>query len=558
MPSISGSPIISNIIRRNSSSPNQNQGQSVPEKTLGSSVVGAAKGLGKGTIAVGAVGVGVLAATGNAIGKLFRKSSIDTNTGEEQGALKFLLFLAIAIHIVDLWFGVGDRPNTLVLSLYLLLVLMFFIWVQRMEVNNDDMALMIVVVCGMVVPRLMLYFVGESNWPISPYVGGIVILLPFVPLYIWSKINDGGIVARLRTIFWFAWGCLVILILVTNTTVQAQSISSKQLLAKPLQSLDHFGNGIVDTTQNFGKNINTQIKMMISQATGQKYSGDQESQVGLFIDEFGSSTPGYTWYTNSDIYLVAKLRAFNIKDKVTISLKCFVPDSNYTGTLSSSVMTLRNYEETGVNCHMGSLPEGYHTVKLVASFAFATEGWITYYFIDELIPLDALYDEEGKRKADFPSRATATYSGGPVELGLPSVYQPLPISMDPNKKNVGNHEYGISLMNKWTTGKVVRGIKYTLQVPSSIGLYDCTRKMIGPPVTIDDKKTYSFDINSGNLEETFDSVSCRMHVDNPDQLLYQDSSATAFLNYKTFYANATYEYAIEAETTVNVEKSAYS
>ena len=206
-----------------------------------------------------------------------------------------------------------------------------------------------------------------------------------------------------------------------------------------------------------------------------------------------------------------------------------------------------NNDENVIDCHLGQLPKGNYQVFVTATFIFITDADIQYYFVDEKTRPE-LY-----KSMKIPDKSVATYTGGPVMVGLPSLNQPLRISADGSNKNVGNYPFGVSLTNSWSQGKVNRGINYTLEVPPGFELLDCNRKNIHVGVgTQSDRSAYVFRTDDQNIKETFDSVTCRMHVTNARTIFNGDLVAI-----KTFNARAVYEYTVEGSTNINVQQDFY-
>ena len=249
-------------------------------------------------------------------------------------------------------------------------------------------------------------------------------------------------------------------------------------------------------------------------------------------------------------FVEAKIRAVNVKETIPVNVICYIQNvrqGNVTPVMMPDVTD--NYENI-IDCDLGQLPEGSYEVKVRANFEFDSSSDISYTFVSSNIKSDQY------ERLNINPVTIATYTGGPVELGLPSLSQPLRIQTSQNgtaviKSFLSNYPFGVSLVNKWPQGKVVRGLRYILDVPLEIKLSDCSRDPIlkSEPDTTLNRNVYTFSINTSNAQDVFDAVTCRMQLEN-----IQDLLGTNLKSVKTFAAKAKYEYAVEGSTYIIVEK----
>jgi hypothetical protein len=193
---------------------------------------------------------------------------------------------------------------------------------------------------------------------------------------------------------------------------------------------------------------------------------------------------------------------------------------------------------TTVDCNFGQLAKGIYTAKIIATFSYWTEAKIQYYFVDKTLA-QAVY-----AGANIPSTTTASYTGGPVTFGL--LAQPQPIRINATGTS-SERSFALKLQNQWTQGTIARGDKYVIDVPSAINLTNCTRTPSAPMVN-GDRRVYTFQMDQTGLREKFDSLSCRMQINDPASLIGNPTSPPA----NTFVARAYYTYALEGSATVSV------
>lgn len=373
---------------------------------------------------------------------------------------------------------------------------------------------------------------------------GIAVFFPVLPLYLMSKFPDNSGWHQSAKAWIVIWIILSMFSLMTNPYYREQTTILKGTVVTPADAAGYFVKGLFNSVGKGAEAIWKSYDRMVKDATGQSYEGEEEEQRGILIDNVRSVEKNY--YTSSDIYVQANIKSQNLLGEVGVRTRCYVKDRG-NGTTFPEVLTMVNNDENIIDCHLGQLPKGNYQIFVTATFIFITDADIQYYFVDEKTRPE-LY-----KSMKIPDKSVATYTGGPVMVGLPSLNQPLRISADGSNKNVGNYPFGVSLTNSWSQGKVNRGINYTLEVPRGFELLECNRKnqrTIGG--TQEGRIAYLFDTNDQNIKETFDSVTCRMHVTNPSVVFNGDLVAI-----KTFNARAVYEYTVEGSTNINVQQDFY-
>jgi hypothetical protein len=158
---------------------------------------------------------------------------------------------------------------------------------------------------------------------------------------------------------------------------------------------------------------------------------------------------------------------------------------------------------------------------------------------------------------NIASTTFATYTGGPVALGLPALSQPLIVrNVDDAGRPIitvlSDYPFGVSLENKWPQGKIIRGLNYVLDVPKDVELVDCSRapQIINDEEAIENRNLYRFEIDTAKTQDMFDAVRCRIKFTNTENFMSEGMKTS-----KTFAAKARYEYAVEGSTYITIEKS---
>lgn len=431
-------------------------------------------------------------------------------------------------------------PPAHIFAIYMLIIILGIVFVFKDEYSRKNF-LTATLASSTIIPAIihwLIYIFETQEWIIT--LLGIAALFPVLPLYLISQLPEksGWNFFKWLAKFWVTiWLISGIFFMITNPFFLEQTKYVKGTIITPV---DAAGRVIKSTIDSIGKGFNNIIKSydrMVKQATGQPYESTDEERRGIIIEKVMPVEKEY--YTSSDVYVQAKIKAQNIIGEVYVKTSCYIKDKN-KGTTIPEIIQFINNDENIIDCHLGKLPKGLHQVIVAGTFVFTTDADIQYYFIDENARPE-LYKE-----LNIPEKTVAISSGGPVDVGLPSLSQPLRIST--NKPYVGNYPFGISLNNKWTQGKVNRGLNYTLEVPQGIELVNCTRKISGTFKTKEDRTVYVFESNTENIKETFDSVSCRMKI-YPEQILKGDVVAV-----KTFNARAVYEYTVESNTLISIKE----
>jgi hypothetical protein len=483
-------------------------------------------------IAAGAAAIATSKKAGNAIGNA-GESVFEGNPGN---ALSFLLIIAIFTHFLD-WATDFNRPGFMIF-VYVGMFLYAFIFLFHMRVkDSNEIALFIIILVAYCLP-IALMLIKDSN--IILWLTMVIVMFPILPLYIGLQFPSESIFSKLTKVYIFGFLIFMLFNLMTSFGVGE---TSKAMITDPFSGVRFF---VTTADRTFGKvadSIDTAFERAVAKATGQAYEGEEESRVGIYVEDVKSLESRYnTW---SNIYVEAKISAENIKEKINIKTLCYIENVRQ-GTVVPSILAnvTDNYQNT-IDCELGQLPAGNYEARVQAIFEFESSSDIQYTFVSDDIKSDQY------ARLNIDPQTIATYTGGPVELGLPALSQPLRIDATRMDGGIVNYPFGVSLKNKWSQGKVTRGIRYMLSVPPEVELVYCSRNYISMTRNqVNGRNEYVFEMNTSNAQDVFDAITCRMKFVDAPKLLGIDMKSV-----KTFAARAKYEYMIEQSTQIIVEST---
>ena len=476
------------------------------------------------------------------------------SSSEGSSGLSVLVVFAIIIHIVDFYsgfdrtgIGIGTIkviPQYHVIVVYILLAIFGSTIVFKDK--GSKTSFIGAILLAIFFPALIVNFKDSIQLPWLDSLTTVALAFPVLVLYLMRKFPNNTFVFKSTRWYFFVWMLIAMVLFVSSSTFTDVTTGTSVQLKNPMQRVIYFFSGVGTSLNTVYTNTIKSVQKGIAQATGQQYQGEEESARGIMLSDFKSLEQ--TYYTDSRIFMEAKIKAQNIKEVVIVKTVCFIPDEgNYMGKAYPATLSMVNDDENTIDCEFPAMKAGDYTAKMVSTFSFAQDSDIEYYFVDSNT------DPKLYEKLKIPTSIIARYSGGPVELGLPALHQPLRLSLDPNEKDVGNYPFGVSFTNKWSQGKVVKGTQYTLDVPYGVVLDTCSRKQKeGSPVQVGDRMKYYFDIYSNNAQESFDSITCRMKVTNPYVFLGGQLST-----HGTFSARAEYDYSVEQISYIHVEDTTY-
>lgn len=505
-------------------------------KKIGSKTLNVATSAGKGVAnALNSVSNSALSGLRNAGRAIGGPGESSSSGSSGNGAVGILFALSLIMHLYDA-VTKFQRPG-FILYFYIGLLIFSFFFIFNMKLDDPDAKkLLIVLALAYLLPYVVSIF-PDNNFALA--LSGILFLIPILPIYIGLQAPEGSFINRFIKIYIIIWIIILAFYLIATF---APDQNTKALVKNPFGGLGYVIGGASDTIDKTKTSFFNTLKRAIAQATGQPYDGDEESRVGVYVENVKQLESSYN--TNSNVFVEARIRAVNVKEPLRITTNCYIP-SIREGTTNPKVFTevIGDYDNI-IDCDLGQLNEGNYEVKVRATFEFESTSDIEYTFVST----DVKSDQYDKLKID---RTTiATYTGGPVALGLPSLGQPLRIDTGEFAETV-TYAFGVSLENKWPQGKIVKGINYTLNTPEEVKLKECTRKIdLAIEPNNEGRNIYIFKVDTNNAQDTFDAVRCRMDVTNPSELL-----GNGLKSVKTFAAKATYQYYVEGSTNIRIEQS---
>jgi len=467
------------------------------------------------------------------------RSSGGSSEGASDSGLAFLFLIALFTHLIDA-ITKFQRPGFMIYVYIGIIVYTFFFLFKAQLGNSDETQLLAVIVLAYVLPYLPDLF-PDSRWILV--FSGLLFLFPLLPLYIGMKFPQQTFIGKASKWYMVFWVIVLAFYLITTF---APDMNTKSLVKNPMAGVSYVIDGVSKIFSKTFGSFNNALSRAIAQATGQPYEGQEESRVGIYVEDVKPIESKYN--TNADVYVEARIKAVNVKEVIPkVNVICWIENVHQGDVYPAMLYDVIGDYDNIVSCNLGKLKEGNYEVKVKANFEFEGTSDIEYTFVNKEIKSDQ-YDKLG-----IDPNTIATYTGGPVEIGLPSLTQPLRVDVN-TKGQLSSYPFGVSLKNKWPQGKVIRGIGYILNVPEEIRLSDCSRDPDPARKSEPDnelkRNIYVFEMNETNAGDTFDAVTCRMKFNDISALLGNDLK-----NVKTFAAKARYEYAVESSTMIIVEKN---
>jgi hypothetical protein len=208
-------------------------------------------------------------------------------------------------------------------------------------------------------------------------------------------------------------------------------------------------------------------------------------------------------------------------------------------------------------CTFPPLKSGTYTVQASASFPFETWAYIPYTFVDEERARNmAKQGQDVNDVLDIPVMPTATYTSGPVTIGMGGSEQPILVRPNHNEEILQpGTRLGLTVENAWDRGKLQYVDKVELKVPRPFVLTDCDRKELQGPRK-DDKEpeeytSYIFQNPTFDASTSYSSITCKITIPKSAAAdaarLVETEKAT-----RSFIAVVHYQFAIREQTSVTV------
>jgi len=459
------------------------------------------------------------------------------------GSITLMVLLAVFAHILCVLnnYDYSTPGGFIALFCYAMVIVTSIFGVSGKRWTVDESTLFGVVALCLIFPVMFSYFGNNIDYTWMKTIIGLLQYFPPLVLYLFMHYPEHSAGRKIIKWYFVIWTIIAVVYLLTMSSTQSALTNYKSGIKNPTDSAKYVYDAIVKMMSKFYGTLSFSFNNLVTQATCPECAGQQENQRGIFLENVKPVEQKY--YSTSDVWVEATIKAVNIKESVNIRNYCTVTDKNIRGNITPAAMNMISDDINTLDCHLGTLNPGTYEVAITSTFDFKTDAEVKYYFVDSSV------NPQVYAKANIPQIAAPVYTGGPVSLGLPALHLPLRISPTNQYNNV--YPFGVQLDNKWTEGKVVKGKMFMLEVPSAIELEDCTRNTTIPVVRENGRNKYNFSLSDANLRENFDSVTCRIKITDPSLLL---GTNFEYPPERTFNAEATYEYMVQGTTLVTVEK----
>jgi hypothetical protein len=469
--------------------------------------------------------------------ELRRKTS---GSGEHANAELFLFLLGCVVWVLEVFSNWARPPSIALCLLYAFIIFAYYMTVGEKRFDDHGIQKLFGVIAIVIILPVFINYVKASvsySWMLL--IAGFFELFPILLFYMLKEFQDSKIIRKLYVIFITFWVIAGLSMLFTSAAFKETQSTQKAMITNSQASIAFTWKTIWTSFKNVGKSFSNTFENMIDTATGRERSGNAENDRGIQLGELKPLES--TFYPSSDVSIDVPVIAKKLPFEVPIRNYCVITDKALKGTAYPQQMTLIHDDQNQFTCRFGQLPIGLYDIRAYSLFEFETTATATYSFVDYKTPT-TLYPPETTKEV------IATYTGGPVALGMDSRNTPFRISATP-VQGIGVYSVGASLKNDWTYGKIVRGLTFTLKVPDSLILENCDRNQSHPSSTLDGMNVYEFTVDQANLKDKFDSVTCYMKVVDYNKLM-----GAGLYAQKTFEVRATYEYSIEKTTTINVDR----
>ena len=391
---------------------------------------------------------------------------------------------------------------------------------------------------------------------LQQWISFFLILLPAWPLYIGFK--TGMPIASKWVNFWIL-GLLVVFIFGILTRITPGQIIMQTGVPQAVQIggvFDYLADEVGNIAKRFWENLNPgTLKERLINASGLNYytgmiDNNEKAPVGLYIENLRLADK-YA-YEGYPALIWADVRGKSFTEEIRVEPKCYI-DEEHTGEADPSLFVIFGEEHDTLACTFTDLEEGSYSAKVSASFNFETWAYVSYTFVD--VDTKRAIELQGKNvnyELDIAPLPRAVFTNGPVMLGMASMVDQ-PVGID-TQYNTREPILGVTLDNLWSEGDIERVDEFVIQVPEDFELVKCDR-WYPDEKRQPFKSEYGYDFYRFSREEigdprlTYRSVTCRLHIKNPTQLLSGAQKVQ-----RTFVAQAKYLYKLEKSVRINVRE----
>jgi hypothetical protein len=518
-----------------------------------------------------------------------RNKENEGNQWKSQG-LRLLFWVAVLVQIIDVFVLKFNRTNgfPIAIFMYLGLAVWALVVLKKPYKNTDEyefddedyenrhhivnpfnLLVFLAISAFYVLVPFFLWLVPNitltGGTSLADWVNFFLAILPAWPIYI-------GIRGKSRVVHWYVnfWIIVIIFIFIFGfaSNLNVGSIVSQG--GRP--TLVEFGpvwQYLVDQTQtiysNFLRSFRT-IKIdsffiKLANATGMNYyygmsDRSDRGPVGLYLDQV--RTMDRYFYQGYPVVIWADIRGKSFTEEIRVRPECYIEKVG-AGVAEPESISILGEEHDTLSCTFDNLSKGSYRASVKLWFNFETWGYVTYTFVDQEVKRSL--EMQGKNvnsELDIPVLPMAVYSNGPVMLGMGSmVDQPVGISrLNPDAPGP---VLGVTLDNNvgggWSEGKISGPPdEFEIQIPNDFTLVNCDRwypeKTREPYKTVEGYDFYKFTpAEIGDPRQEFKSVTCRLHIKDPQALL-----AGAQKVQRTFVSRVKYNYELEKPISIIVRE----
>jgi hypothetical protein len=490
-------------------------------------------------------------------------------------ALGLVLLLLYLIH---LFLGVGALTGMSFLNSTVLIVIavaaylvaiVFFALVVADEFTNKLAAIsrftiacvLSIIACAL--PPIVVRYLPEFMGSFVTVLAAAYPIAVIVCLMWFSDAFPDGYSAGLLKLFIGALAVVMLVIVIMSLPKALPLLPDIQTGSVSLgSSFGSFGSGFIDTWKDGLVKWKGAIQRTVD--PGKYYTGNQENTekpLGVVLENVRVSDDKVGADTQDTVTLYADARAKTFLDTPIIIVPSCTMKGKLPYTSASSPLSVEAYYETAQHLECAITPtapwkKGTYTLTMSATFPFVTSVDIPYAFINAETAKSML--RQGKDlsvELDLPKKPEATFSNGPVMVGMGGSDQPIFIDPESDAILPPGTAIGITFEPAWGEGKIQSVDEITLGVPYPFTLGKCDREVSSIAQDPDDETytIYTFQHVQDGPIDTWKSITCPLIIDPSRReaaaLLASDLTKTT----RTFIGAVKYRYLVEETDTVVVQ-----
>jgi hypothetical protein len=475
--------------------------------------------------------------------------------------LFFVITLIVHIYFFQQGFAFSTSNIFLVAAVYIIFAVCTWLFApDKKDALRTALLITVLTLAIYAMPPFLVKFLPAFWQQALIYAVAAAPIGVFYMLHRISMANEGGYADGLW--FWYkVFGVaipLIILLLTANFKLQALLPAYQVGGVDVKTGIGGFYNSL---TESF-KKVLTRGKGVYTQATdpGAYYTGEVEKnkKAPLGVKITSLRTADKTINNDTPVLIYGNVEATSfIGTSVQITPSCVIDRPGAPeAVVDPPGMEVLYGTGTSFQCTFPPLKTGTYTVQATASFPFETWAYIPYTFVDEERARNiAKQGQDIRDVLDIPAVPVATYTSGPVIIGMGGSEQPILVRPNADQVLQPGTRIGLTIDSAWDSGKLLYVDKVQLKVPRPFVLTDCDRKQLQGPQK-DDKEpeeytNYVFQNPTFDTTTTYSSITCKLTIPKSASAdaarLVETEKAT-----RSFIAVVHYQYAVHEQTTVNV------